>query len=232
MAKRATKRPTKAPSKLEAKGPRDGGPAGAKAGAKTARQDRRSRLLAKALKVRRQGPSSKPGPAPACQSARRLAGTLVLVGAGKMGGAMLEGWLVARPAARARRGDRSATRQGGEGAGAQGRAHQSQEAERARPAVLVIAVKPQVAAEILPTLAPLVGPKTLVVSIMAGKPLSFMEGRCRPRPSCARCRTRRRRSAVASPWRSAMPGSRRPRGGLPMRCWRPPARSNGWRTRR
>ena len=40
--------------------------------------------------------------------------------------------------------------------------------------VVVLAVKPQIAAEVLPRLAPLVGPQTLVVSIMAGTTLRFL----------------------------------------------------------
>jgi pyrroline-5-carboxylate reductase len=42
-------------------------------------------------------------------------------------------------------------------------------------AAVVIAVKPQTAPEALPLLASLIGPKTVVVSIMAGRPLAFLE---------------------------------------------------------
>jgi pyrroline-5-carboxylate reductase len=102
-------------------------------------------------------------------------GTLVLVGAGKMGGAMLEGWLarklppkkivVLEPQpgkaikALTKRGIRLNPK------GAIGKA-----------AALVIAVKPQVAAEALPPLAALTDARTVVVSIMAGRPLRFLEG--------------------------------------------------------
>jgi pyrroline-5-carboxylate reductase len=41
---------------------------------------------------------------------------------------------------------------------------------------IIIAVKPQVAAEVLPNVAPLVGASTVVVSIMAGRPLQFIAG--------------------------------------------------------
>ncbi len=104
-----------------------------------------------------------------------LPGTLVLAGAGKMGGAMLEGWLArglppkavvvldpqpSKPIrALARRGVRI-----------------NPKGDIGQAAVLVAAVKPQVAPDALPALARLVGPKTLVVSIMAGKPLAFLEG--------------------------------------------------------
>jgi pyrroline-5-carboxylate reductase len=105
-----------------------------------------------------------------------LAATIVLVGAGKMGAAMLDGWIglgldpacvaVLEPqpspatAALAARGlrlnpDPRAVRD---------------------PAVIVIAVKPQVAAEVVAAAAPLIGPSSVVVSIMAGKTLASLEG--------------------------------------------------------
>jgi pyrroline-5-carboxylate reductase len=108
-------------------------------------------------------------------SLRDLAATIVLVGAGKMGSAMLDGWIglgldparvaVIEPqpsheiAALAARGlrlnpDRHAVRD---------------------PAVVVIAVKPQMAAEVVPAAAPLVGPSSVVVSIMAGQRLASLE---------------------------------------------------------
>jgi pyrroline-5-carboxylate reductase len=102
---------------------------------------------------------------------RPFTGTLVLVGAGKMGGALLDGWLrlgldahrvaVLEPqpspeiAALAARGIRL---------------NASTKTLR-DVAAIVIAVKPQVAPEVVPTLAPLVGPATVVVSIMAGRTL-------------------------------------------------------------
>ena len=105
-----------------------------------------------------------------------LAGPIVLVGAGKMGGAMLEGWLglgldakhvvVVEPqpspeiAALAERGLRV-----NPSAGAVGETL----------AAIVIAVKPQVAADVLPALKVYVGPSTVAVSIMAGRTLGFLE---------------------------------------------------------
>lgn len=100
-------------------------------------------------------------------------GTLALVGAGKMGSAMLEGWLglgldparvvVLEPqpsegvAALCARGLRL-----------------NPDVGAMRVDVIMVAIKPQVAAEILPRLGPLVGPQTLVVSIMAGRTLRFL----------------------------------------------------------
>ena len=43
-------------------------------------------------------------------------------------------------------------------------------------AAIVVAVKPQIAGEALPSLAPMIGAATLVVSIMAGRTLRFLSG--------------------------------------------------------
>jgi pyrroline-5-carboxylate reductase len=107
---------------------------------------------------------------------RKLSGLLVLVGAGKMGGALLEGWLrlglepknvaVLEPqpspqiAALAQRGIRLNPK--------------AQALTNA--AAIVIAIKPQVAAQVVPSLAPMVAASTVVVSIMAGRTLQFLSG--------------------------------------------------------
>ena len=104
----------------------------------------------------------------------KFRGTLVLVGAGKMGGAMLDGWLarglkpkqvtVIEPQpdktvkALARRGLRL-----------------NPKGKAAAARAIVIAVKPQTAAEALPPLAAYVDKTTLVVSIMAGRTIGFLE---------------------------------------------------------
>jgi pyrroline-5-carboxylate reductase len=104
-----------------------------------------------------------------------ISGIIVLVGAGKMGGAMLEGWLglglapknlvVIEPqpapeivalAGRGLRINPSASTVGAASA-------------------ILIAVKPQVAADVLPTLKPYIGASTAAVSIMAGRTLGFLE---------------------------------------------------------
>jgi len=105
---------------------------------------------------------------------RNFSGLLVLVGAGKMGSALLEGWLrfgldpknaaVLEPqpsphlAALADRGLRLNPAPG----------------TLADAAAIVVAVKPQVAAQVLPTLAPMIASATAVVSIMAGRTLQFI----------------------------------------------------------
>jgi len=103
----------------------------------------------------------------------RLAGPLLLVGAGKMGGALLEGWLsqgfdpaqviVSDPAPPA---DIAAMLE---------RHGIANDIAMARdPAVIVIAVKPQLIDQILPSVAPLAGKDTLILSIAAGRPLASL----------------------------------------------------------
>ena len=117
-------------------------------------------------------------PASTTQSAHPLAhlsGTILLAGAGKMGSALLEGWLalglapgnlaIVEPAPAghlrelAARGVRLNPPRDGIG----------------EVAAAVVAVKPQVAPEVMPVLAPLIGANTAVVSIMAGRTLRFLE---------------------------------------------------------
>jgi pyrroline-5-carboxylate reductase len=107
-----------------------------------------------------------------------LHGTIALAGAGKMGGAMLTGWLVGgldpkhvvvlepQPApeiaALAAQGIRL-----------------NPAAQETGPAdTLVVAVKPQMFREAGPALKKLVGPNTLVVSIMAGTTVAALEEVC------------------------------------------------------
>ena len=110
---------------------------------------------------------------------RRLedfSGTLILVGAGRMGGAMLEGWIalgidpgkivVLEP-----NPSRELMKLTGRGL----RVNPGERAAEA--SVLVIAVKPQVADEVVPALAPRVGPSSVVISIMAGRTLRGVDQR-------------------------------------------------------
>jgi len=107
---------------------------------------------------------------------QNLHGTIALAGAGKMGGAMLTGWLaggldanravVVEPfpsddiKALAARGVRLNPKDPG------------------TVDTLVVAVKPQMFREAGPALKKLVGPNTLVVSIMAGTPIAALEQVC------------------------------------------------------
>jgi pyrroline-5-carboxylate reductase len=105
-----------------------------------------------------------------------LSHTVLLAGAGKMGGALLQGWLalgllpekvaVIEPqpspelAALSKQGLRL---------------NPSRDAVGAVAAV-VVAVKPQIAPEVIPALVPFVDAATVVVSIMAGRTLAFLAG--------------------------------------------------------
>ncbi|HSI40602.1 MAG TPA: pyrroline-5-carboxylate reductase [Xanthobacteraceae bacterium] len=103
-----------------------------------------------------------------------IPGRVLLVGAGKMGGAMLEGWLgLGLDPAKAAVIDPApppevlaALRQHGVALNP---------LNGGPPAVLLLAVKPQVAPEVLAKVAHLAGPDTLVVSVMAGRTLAFLE---------------------------------------------------------
>ena len=98
--------------------------------------------------------------------------SLALIGAGKMGSAMLEGWLALGldpKAVTVFEPQPSAELQ------ALARRGVALNPDRRSPvAVMAIAVKPQVAGEVLAPLAPLAGEGTLAISIMAGKTLGFL----------------------------------------------------------
>ncbi len=106
-----------------------------------------------------------------------LDGDLVLAGAGNMGGAMLAGWLAggidtARvvvqdpappPPIKALLEKHGIT------------AHATMPARPAPPAVLLMAVKPQIMDDVFPPLARIAGPQTVVLSIAAGKTIAGFE---------------------------------------------------------
>jgi pyrroline-5-carboxylate reductase len=112
-------------------------------------------------------PARKPQPLKSIKS-------LVLVGAGKMGGAMLDGW-IARGLALKRivviepqpgKAVKALARRG---------LKLNPKGKAAEASAIVIAVKPQTAPEAVPPLRPYVGKTTLVLSIMAGRTLRFLE---------------------------------------------------------
>jgi pyrroline-5-carboxylate reductase len=104
-----------------------------------------------------------------------LSRTILLVGAGKMGSAMLEGWLglgldpkyaaVLEP-----QPSRELTALAARGLRLNPTASAIGEAS-----AIIIAVKPQIAPEVIPSLTAYVGAGTVVVSIMAGQTLGFLE---------------------------------------------------------
>jgi pyrroline-5-carboxylate reductase len=109
-------------------------------------------------------------------SLKSFTGTLVLVGAGKMGGAMLEGWLALGldPALVAILEPKPAPEI--DALKDRGVRVNPAPASVTDAAVILLAVKPQVAAEVVPGLKALMRPDTVAVSVMAGKTLRFLEG--------------------------------------------------------
>ncbi|MCK0196681.1 pyrroline-5-carboxylate reductase [Ancylobacter sp. 6x-1] len=103
-----------------------------------------------------------------------IPGRVLLVGAGKMGGAMLEGWLgLGLDPAKAAVIDPGPPPE--VAALLEGRGVALNPLNGGPPSVMVVAVKPQVAPEVLAKVAPLAGADTLVVSVMAGRTLAFLE---------------------------------------------------------
>ncbi|HMA72295.1 MAG TPA: pyrroline-5-carboxylate reductase [Xanthobacteraceae bacterium] len=101
------------------------------------------------------------------------AGTLVLVGAGKMGGALLEGWLAlgvdpARIVVMEPEPTASIEALSTHGL------RVNPDAAPVCSDAIVIAVKPQTTPEVMPQVASLTSPSTVVVSIMAGRTIAFL----------------------------------------------------------
>jgi pyrroline-5-carboxylate reductase len=117
-------------------------------------------------------------PAKNAPSLRAFSGPLLLLGAGKMGSAMLDGWL-ARGLAPGKiivlepqpgKAVKALTRRG-----LKLNPKPRPKGKVATAAAIVVAVKPQSAPEAVPAVRSFVGKSTLVVSIMAGRPLRFLE---------------------------------------------------------
>lgn len=110
-------------------------------------------------------------------SAATLPRTLVLVGAGKMGGAMLEGWLrVGLDPAGTTVVDPRISEDMAGFCRSQGIALNPAEPMRA-PDVLVLATKPQSLDDAAQAVDRILGPGTLVVSILAGKTVADLRAR-------------------------------------------------------
>jgi len=102
-------------------------------------------------------------------------GAVLLVGAGKMGGALLESWLVrGLPPALVSVLDPSPAPDVAKLLASKRIARDPQPQLIPNHAAVVLAVKPQVAPSLLPQVARFVGRDTVVVSIMAGKTLRFL----------------------------------------------------------
>jgi pyrroline-5-carboxylate reductase len=116
---------------------------------------------------------------------RHFPGRLVLLGAGKMGSAMLEGWLTRgldprkltvlepQPA----KSVKALTRRG---------VALNPKGKPVTPTAVVIAVKPQSAPEAVRSLKPYVGTSTLALSIMAGRTLGFLQDALPPQTAIVR----------------------------------------------
>ena len=110
---------------------------------------------------------------------RDLSGPIVLCGAGKMGGALLEGWLQAGLAAGKIAVIEPHPAPPIAALAARGVRLNPDPATLKNAIAIIIAVKPQIADEALPALTPMIGPATVVVSIMAGRTLQFLAGALR-----------------------------------------------------
>jgi pyrroline-5-carboxylate reductase len=102
-------------------------------------------------------------------------GLLALVGAGKMGGAMLEGWLALGLAPQNVVVIEPNPAEEIVALSMKGVALNPPAGAIVNIGTVVLAVKPQVAADVMPTVAALTGAGTLVLSIMAGKTLGFLQ---------------------------------------------------------
>jgi pyrroline-5-carboxylate reductase len=102
-------------------------------------------------------------------------GAILLVGAGKMGGAMLEAWLArGLPPALVSVIDPAPTSAVAKLIAARRIARDPQPQLIANHAAIVLAVKPQTASEVMLQLSRFVGRDTVVVSIMAGRTIGFL----------------------------------------------------------
>ena len=104
----------------------------------------------------------------------KISGSLVLVGAGKMGSAMLDGWL-----ARGLHPKKLVVIEPEPGNAVKALARRgvtlNPKGNAAAASAIVIAVKPQTAPDAVPPLGPYAGKNTLVLSIMAGRTIGFLE---------------------------------------------------------
>ncbi len=109
------------------------------------------------------------------QTLQSVPGPVLLVGAGKMGGALLEGWLSRGlpPALLAVR-DPSTSVELAKLLSSKRIARDPQPPLLPNHAAVVIAVKPQEAGHVISEVSRFVGRDTVVVSVMAGRPIAFL----------------------------------------------------------
>lgn len=119
----------------------------------------------------------------------KLDGPILLVGAGKMGGALLEGWIAAGvPASELRVVEPSPSAEVLEFCRANRVAvsREPESGDRRSPSVIVLAVKPQLMETVFEAVAPLAGAKTVTLSIAAGKPIASFERHLPPASAVVR----------------------------------------------
>jgi pyrroline-5-carboxylate reductase len=118
----------------------------------------------------------------------RLPASLALVGAGKMGSALLEGWLKLglKPAAISAI-DPGLDKTGRARIAALGIRHYAAAKEVGAVQAVVLAIKPQILDEVAPGLVPLFGLETMLLSVLAGKRISDLAGRLPAARMIVRC---------------------------------------------
>jgi len=131
-------------------------------------------------------PSTTPSTVSGARTLGDFSGTIVLVGAGKMGGAMLDAWLAIglQPGAAVVLEPEPSRELGA--LAARGLRLNPPITTAREASAIVIAVKPQAAPAVVPTLAPYIGAGTVVLSIMAGRTLGFLEGALAQRTALVR----------------------------------------------
>ena len=140
---------------------------------------------------------------------------VALAGAGRMGGALLSGWLEQGldPASLLVFEPTPSPDLAALAAKSNVRVAASPDPRDGAVDVLILAVKPQVMAEAAPAYRPLIGPETLILSIAAGRPLSFLVGLFGPETAIVRAMPNtpaaiHRAMTVACPNRSVGPDQR------------------------
>jgi pyrroline-5-carboxylate reductase len=102
-----------------------------------------------------------------------VGGSLLLAGAGRMGGALLRGWLSrGLPPEQIYVRDPHLSEELTELAASKGIVAGADAAPPSAPAVIVVAVKPQLIEDVLRVLSPVAGPDTVILSIAAGRTMA------------------------------------------------------------
>ena len=116
-----------------------------------------------------------------------IPGTLLLAGAGNMGGALLMGWLdQGLVPARIVVQDPNPPPAIAAALKARGMKAETAPTLAAPPSVILVAVKPQIMAQVFPSVARHAGPETVVLSVAAGKTLASFEALLPPRTAVVR----------------------------------------------